>query len=82
MSKTIEDRFNQLREMLHDETCSPSKRQASLKVLLKFPETKDEATAALTQFADEGQVWAIEYEVKELKRREDSSVVAEGIAVD
>lgn len=79
--RTLEDRFNQLREILHDDSYSPMKRQSALKVLLKFPETKEEASRALVKFADDGQVWAIEYSIKDLKRQEDSSVSERGIDI-
>jgi hypothetical protein len=79
MSKTVEDRFKQLKIILEDESCSPNKRQSALKVLLKFPDTHDYAVKKLDEFADNDQIWAIEYSIKDLKKREDSSVMEAGI---
>ena len=80
--KTLKERFQQLNNILEDESCSETKRQAALKVLLKFPETREDAIAKLVKFADEEQVWAIEYTIKDLKRREESNVVDGGIELE
>jgi hypothetical protein len=79
--KTLEYRFTQLKNILEDESYAPVKRQSALKVLLKFPNTKEEALAKLVEFADSEQVWAIEYIIKDLKDKESSSVEPGGIGL-
>jgi len=79
--KTLEERFSQLKKILEDESYSPMKRQSALKSLLKFPETKEDALTKLVEFADDEQVWALEYVIKDLKDKEASSVEDGGIGL-
>lgn len=77
--RTLQERYSQLKKIMEDESCSPNKRQQAVKALLKFDDTKEEALAKLEAFADEEQVWAIEYSIRDLKRREKTSSVRGGI---